>query len=206
MRGFIKKISIRVLTVPPPYVLNCLRRIMMDQKFINRILATVFGIALLIALTSTVSLLFDAIMLTDVTILSSLSESMEKTISYMQYSSIGIICVSVATLASFCFTYFSKQKKVFGCISAVCSLLLAATCIAFVFDLRAIIFKSTSLESYNAATGYFSELIALAVAALLFFAYFVFVTVRAFRNKTTMTMPTEAPKTEDEAEVQDEKN
>lgn len=135
-------------------------------------------------------------------------------LSYTRNTAIGVVFVNIAMLACFCFTYFIKTKKVFGCISTVLSLLSAAMCIAFVFDLRAIVLKSTSLQSYSAATGYFSELISLAAAALLFFAYFLFVTVKSFRSEKVSDQVIAEFKTEDEtkavteciAEKENEKN
>jgi hypothetical protein len=186
----------------------------MNKKFIKSVIAVVLGLALAITLIATFSLIFDAIMSSDVATLSSVSKSMEKVLSYTRNTAIGVVFVNIAMLACFCFTYFIKTKKVFGCISTVLSLLSAAMCIAFVFDLRAIVLKSTSLQSYSAATGYFSELISLAAAALLFFAYFLFVTVKSFRSEKVSDQVIAEFKTEDEtkavteciAEKENEKN
>ena len=183
----------------------------MNKKFIKSVIAVVLGLALAITLIATFSLIFDAIMSSDVATLSSVSKSMEKLLSYTRNTAIGVVFVNIAMLACFCFTYFIKTKKVFGCISTVLSLLSAAMCIAFVFDLRAIVLKSTSLQSYSAATGYFSE---LAAAALLFFAYFLFVTVKSFRSEKVSDQVIAEFKTEDEtkavteciAEKENEKN
>lgn len=178
----------------------------MNKKFINCAIATVFGIALLIALSSTFTLIFDAITVNDVTILSSVGKTMEKTISYMRNTAVGIVCVNAAMLASFCFAYFSKNKKVFGCIAAGISLLSAVMCIAFIFDLRAFVLESTELSCYTAASAYFEKLITLTVVALLYFAYFLHVTIKDFLHKNANNGQSDVRETVEEEETENEKN
>ena len=89
----------------------------MNKKFIKSVIAVVLGLALAITLIATFSLIFDAIMSSDVATLSSVSKSMEKVLSYTRNTAIGVVFVNIAMLACFCFTYLIKTKKVFGCIS-----------------------------------------------------------------------------------------
>ena len=158
----------------------------MDKKFVRTALAVVLGIAILITAMSAFSLLFDAILSKDLTFISSVSENMEKTIAYIRNTSIGVVCVAVAALACYCFTYFSEKKNMFACLSAGAGLALAAFCIAFVFDLRAIVLKMGGETPYAAATAYFSELLTLAAASLLLCAYFTVIAVRAFTAKKSV--------------------
>lgn len=176
----------------------------MNQKFIRYVFATVLGISLLITVTTAFSLLFEAITASDVTVFTSVSDSMEKTLSYIRYSAIGILFITAAMLVTFAFTYFSKSKKIFGCISTGLSLFLAVTCIALVFDLRAIVLGNTSSTDYTAATAYFSELITLAVAALLLCSYFSFVTVRAFLSGKPPEITSPKEKTDSEESATEE--
>lgn len=162
----------------------------MDKKFVQTTVAVVLGIAVLVTALSAFSLLFDAILAKDATVVSSVSDTMEKTIAYIRNTSIGVVCVTVAALACYCFTYFSKEKKIFACLSAGAALSLAAFCIAFVFDLRAIILKTGSESAYAAATGYFAELLPLAAVSLLLCAYFTVIAVRAFTaEKSVQSAP-----------------
>lgn len=171
----------------------------MNKKFVSTVLAVILGIATFVMVSSTVSLMFDAILSHDIADITSVSESMEKLLSYMRNSAIGVLIFSAATLASYCFTYFTKAKKIFGCISAGLSLALAVFCIAFVFDLRGIVLKIASETIYTAATSYFTELITLAIAALLLCVCFTIITVKEFKSKTAqIAMNEEIPETKEE--------
>ncbi len=156
----------------------------MNKKFVSAVIAVVLGMSVFVMISSTVSLIFDAILSHDVTYHASVFQSMKDMLSYVRNSTIGIVVFSAAALASYCFTYYTKAKKVFGCISAGLSLALATFCIAFVFDLRRLALDSVSPQLYEAATAYFSEPIILAIAALLLCAYFTVITVKAFAAKT----------------------
>lgn len=155
----------------------------MNKKFVGTVIAVLLGFAAFVMIASTVSLIFEAVLTHDVAEITTVSEEMEDLISYVRNSAIGIVVFSAAALISYCFTYFTDKKKIFGCISAGLSIALAAFCIAFVFDLRDIALKSLSERVYTAAASYFSELITLAIAALLLCAYFTVITVKAFKAK-----------------------
>lgn len=163
----------------------------MNKKFVQTAIAVVLGIAVLMTALSTFSLLFDAIFAKDITVIASVSKNVQKAISYIRSTSIGVVCVAIAALACYCFTYFSEKKALFACLSAVAGLALAAFCIAFTFDLRSIVMKTGSDTAYNAAAGYFSELLSLAAVSLLLCAYFTVVAVRAFKEKKA---PQEQPR------------
>lgn len=156
----------------------------MDKKFTQKIVAVVLGLSLFIAVISTFSLLFDSILADDIIKLTSVSEKTEKIIGYMKYSAIGILCVSVAAITCYCFTYFSKNKKVFGIISTVLALFMSVTCIALTFDLRGTVLDGMSSSAYEAATGYFQELLQIAIAHIIACAYFAVITAFAFKKKT----------------------
>lgn len=163
----------------------------MNKKFVQSAIAVVLGIALLMTALAAFSLLFDAIFAKDITVIASVSENLQKTISYIRSTSIGVVCVAIAALVCYCFTYFSEKKALFACLSAGAGLALAAFCIAFTFDLRSIVMKTGSETAYNAAAGYFSELLSLAAVSLLLCAYFTVVAVRAFKEKKA---PQEQPR------------
>ena len=107
----------------------------MNKKFIKSVIAVVLGLALAITLIATFSLIFDAIMSSDVATLSSVSKSMEKVLSYTRNTAIGVVFVNIAMLACFCFTYLIKTKKYSGvfrrysaCYRRQCALLLFSIC------------------------------------------------------------------------------
>ncbi|MDE6505379.1 MAG: hypothetical protein K2L42_05870 [Clostridia bacterium] len=159
----------------------------MNKRFASAVLAVLLGMAAFTMISSAASLIFEAALSNDITKITSVSQDMEALISYIRNSAIGLVVFSAAALASYCFTYFTKAKKLFGCISAGLSLALAVFCIAFVFDLRGIALESASQQVYTATTAYFSELVTLAVSALLLCACFTVVTIKAFTAETAQT-------------------
>ena len=70
--------------------------------------------------------------------------------------------------------------------------MLAAMCIGFIFDLRAIILKFTADQSecYSLATAYFTDLLQLLVSCVFACVYFSVVTMYAFRDKKTVAQST----------------
>lgn len=161
----------------------------MSKKTVHIIASVALGLAVFGILSTLISMLFDVLLTKDAITILSPGESAEEVISYVKHSSIGVICIAVPMLTSFCMTFFSKDKKVFGIISLVLTLLLAAMCIGFIFDLNKIVLGLTSSQanSYTIATTYFSELITLLTACLLVGAYFTVVTVMAFKTKLPKT-------------------
>ena len=154
----------------------------MSKKFVSTVVAVILGLAATVMIFSAVSLLFEAVLSLDVVKISSVSANMQNLLSYIRNTAIGLVVFVAAAVACYCFTYFSKTRKIFGCISEVLSLAVAAFAIAFVFDLRAIVLDYASESIYTAASAYFSELITLAVAALLLCACFTVVAVKAFKE------------------------
>lgn len=155
----------------------------MNKKFAQTALAVVLGICVTITVFAAFSLLFDAIFSKDIGVVSSPSKDMEKAIGFIRNTSIGVVCFSVATLACYCFAYLSQNKKAFACLSAGAGLVLAISCIAFVFVLRAFALENGLDAVYAAATAYFSELLPLAAASLLLCVYFTISAVRAFKEQ-----------------------
>lgn len=154
----------------------------MNKKFVHTALAVVLGICVSITVFTVFSLLFDAVLSNDITVVSSLSKDMEKTVDYMRNMSIGIVCFAIATLACYCFAYFSQNKKLFASFAAGAGFVLAISCIAFVFVLRSFALETGSNNVYTAATGFFSEMLQLAAASLLLCVYFTIIAVRAFKS------------------------
>ena len=174
----------------------------MDKKTMRVVLGVVLGLAVFTMLSAVVSMLFNAILSKDVIVVGAVEGDFEDTISYVKYSSIGLVCITVAAIVSFFFAYFGKQRKVFAPIAAGLSLLLIAMCLAFVFDLRGIVmkFESSSIRanSYAVATEYFAELISVMVAAIISCAYFGVTTALSFKKKNAVA---QANQKADNAEV-----
>lgn len=155
----------------------------MDKKTVKTIVAVILAICLFTMITATVSLAFDAFLSKDVTVVSSVSVTMKKAISYMSNASVALACLLVPALACFAFSYFTKQKKVFYAASAVLSLFIIATCMGFLFDLRSVALNDFGTSEYAVCAEFFENLITLSVASLIPCVYFTVNAVFAFKEK-----------------------
>ncbi|MDE7405992.1 MAG: hypothetical protein K2M89_03880 [Clostridiales bacterium] len=163
----------------------------MDKKTVQTIMSVVLGIAAFVIVAALVSLFFGAILAEDPVEISETAESVEKVLLYVKNSSIAVICIGIPTVVCYFFTFFSKSKKAFGLISAILSLVLVEMCLGFIFDLRSIVLKLTDDVStcYSLATAFFTDLIEVLVSCLISCAYFIVVTVCAFRTKNPAAQP-----------------
>lgn len=170
----------------------------MDKKTVRIVIGVMLGIAAFTIVATAISLLFDAILADDTLIIAEPAKNVEDTILYIKHSSVAVFCIAIPTVVCYCFTYFSKSKKVFGLISALLSLLMIALCIGFIFDLRGIVlgFKDSASTSYTLATAYFSELGKLLISFLFTCAYFILITVFAFRTEKTAAQPAQTAQPE----------
>ena len=151
----------------------------MDKSFIKKVLAVVLGISLFVMLVTLASLIMEAALADDVSIHASFTA--EKTIMFIKWSAVALICVTVPALVCYALAYFGNHK-IFGIISEVLSFLIVACCIAFFVVARKIALEQLSSSAYASATGYFTELIQLAVPSLLVGIYFVLESVKAFKK------------------------
>ena len=152
----------------------------MDKKLLKTVLAVLLGISVFVILGAVVSLIFEASFADDLSLVSSISNEVERIINYVKNTSIAVICIAVPVLVAVCMACFAKSKKVLSIIAALATLLLAAVCIAFVCDLHGITLEGLDATAYATATQYYTELLAVAVPALILCAYFTGATVHAF--------------------------
>lgn len=153
----------------------------MDKKTIQTVVAVVLGIAVFSIVATVISFIFEACLYDYIVDISEPGTNVENTIKYAQGASIGIICIGAAAIVCYCFTYFIKNKKVFGIISVVLSALLVAMSIAFIFDLSEFAKEASTSQGFSIASAFFGELVTMIVACLIVGAYFTVVTVRAFK-------------------------
>ena len=164
----------------------------MDKKLVKTIVAVVLAICLFIMLTATVSLAFDAFLSKDATIVADASSKIKNAIFYISDASIALACLLVPTLACFIFSFCTRQKKVFHIASAVLTLVIAATCMGFLFDLRHIALKEFNSTAYAVCAEFFSNLITLTVASLISCIYFIVNAVMLFKQPKEQPVSEEA--------------
>ena len=152
----------------------------MDKSFIKKILAVVLGIAVIIMVFETVSLLFDACLIDDVKIFQ--GHGLDDLQAFMKWSAVGLACTLIPTLACYVMTCFTKGK-LFTLISAILSFAVMACGIAFLCVAHSYAMQGYSSSNYASATGYFSELLKIAIAAALIGLYFLLVTVIPAKKK-----------------------
>ena len=144
----------------------------MDKPFVKKILAVVLGLALIIMIFGTISLIWDAIGMGD---LKELSGSLNDIQSFMRWTAVGLAIMVVPALASYVFAFFS-DKKLFKITSAVLSLVVVICCITFITLCRNMA-VDLGTTSYASAAGYFSELMQLLIASALIGIYFLLISV-----------------------------
>lgn len=157
----------------------------MNKPFVQKILAVVLGISLFVMLMSFVSLIFDAVVADDLMLI---SESYKELISFTKWTAVALVCTLVPTFVCYAFAFFAKSK-IFSICSAVLSLFIAVCCIAFLFTAKASAIEGISASKYATVSGYFQEMLHLAIPALIACAYFVIHSVNLF--KKTVDEPAE---------------
>ena len=146
----------------------------MDKTFIKKILAVVLGLAVIIMIYESVSLIFGACLFDDLELLQ--GSALNDLQAFMKWSAVGLACMLIPTLTCYVMTFFTKGK-LFTLISAILSFVIAACCIAFLCVGHSYALQGYSTVSYTSATGYFSDLLQITVAAVLIGVYFLLVTV-----------------------------
>ena len=130
-------------------------------------------------LMSCVSLIMDAVLIDD-TIL--FNNSYKDLLLFTKWTAVALVCTLIPTFVCYAFAFFAKSK-IFSICSAVLSLFIAVCCFAFLFTARTAALDGVSAQKYATVTGYFQEMLQLAVPALIACAYFVINSVNLFKHK-----------------------
>lgn len=150
----------------------------MDKAFVKKVLATVYGICVLIMLFKFVSLITDIAFAKDLVDFGSVYTS----VAYMiKWSALGIVCVLVPVFACSFFAFFSKNK-IFIIIAAALHLFVGVSAIVLAAAVRQYSLAFDAAATYAAGLTYLQELIELAVPSLLVCGYFVYDAVIAFKG------------------------
>lgn len=145
----------------------------MDKPFIKKILAVVLGLSVMIMVYETVSLIFGACLFDDLELLQ--SSQLNDLLAFMKWSAVGLACMLIPTLTCYVMTFLTKGK-LFTLISAILSFGITACCIAFLCVSHSYALQGFNTSNFTSATGYFSDLLQIAVAAVLIGVYFLIVT------------------------------
>lgn len=175
----------------------------MDKKYVKKIISVLLGIALISIVFSLFSLIFDAAFADDLILLNDTGSTeleLDEIITLMKWMTVSLVCVLVPTIVCYFFAYFGNGK-IFNIVSAVLSLLITATCIAFICVLRQKALDTESATIYAAATGCFDEFIQLAATSFLLCAFFVCNSVFSFLKKPESQQQVENTEVQSNEEV-----
>ena len=171
----------------------------MDKPFVKTILAVVLGLALIMLIFETVSLIWDAIGIGD---LKEMSNGLDDIQSFMRWSAVGLALMMVPALTSYAFAFFSN-KKFYKIAAASLSLVVVLCCIIFISVSRHIALDDKNVSYYASAAGYFVELMQILISSALIGVYFLLITVLPAKKTGTVETETVKAKTE---EVENEEN
>ena len=166
----------------------------MDKKYVTKIIPVLLGIALITLIFSFFSLLFDAIFMDDVILLntstSAEAKDLNEIVPLLKWTTVSLACILVPVFVCYVFAYFGNGK-IFNTVSAVLSLFITATCIAFVFVLReeALITKSATI--YSAVAESFENFIMLAANSAILCAFFIYNSAASFKKQPDGNLATE---------------
>ncbi len=148
----------------------------MDKKTVKTFVNIIVGIALLTILYSFCTLIFNAITARDAIIIDpgTLGDYVTDIVNLATWMMVALICLLVPTLVCYGFSLFGKNK-IMTIVSAVMSLFVVVTALAFFFVLRENAFTGTT--AYTIATAAFPEFIELIAAGTLICAFFTYESV-----------------------------
>ncbi|MDE6850459.1 MAG: hypothetical protein K2J54_03940, partial [Clostridia bacterium] len=148
----------------------------MDNKMIKTIVYVIVGLALLTILYSFCSLIFNAITARDQILMNpkELTNEIKEILNLATWLLVALVCLLVPTLVCYCFSLFGKNK-IMTVVSAVMSLFVVVTCIAFFFVLRDNAFINTT--TYTVASTAYPEIIQLLAASAVTCAFFTYESV-----------------------------
>lgn len=172
----------------------------MNTKYANKIISVLLGIALIVLVLSFFSLIFEAIFIGDLILLNVGDGKLNEIATLLKWMSVSLVCVLVPVIVCYVFAYFGNGK-IFNVASAVLSLLVAATCVAFIFVLRKWALDTESAEIYSAVAEGLEELITLAATSVLLCAFFVYNSVASFKKKQEGKLLAETAEGQSDEEV-----
>ena len=165
----------------------------MDKHFIKKILAIVLGLALVIMIFGTVSLIWDAISIGD---LKEINDGLNDINSFMRWSTVGLALMMAPALTSYAFAFFSN-KKFYKIAAASLSLAVVLCCIIFISVSRHIALDDKNVSYYASAAGYLSELMQIFIASTLIGVYFLLITVLPAKKAEQVEAKTEEVENEE---------
>lgn len=176
----------------------------MDKKYANKIISVLLGIALIAMIFSFFSLIFDTAFMDDVILLNNSTENdakkLNEIMTLIKWMGVSLVCVLIPVMVCYVFAYFGNGK-IFNIVSAVLSLFVTVTCIAFVCVLRKQALDTKSATIYAAVTECFKEFISLAAASLLVCAFFVYNSVASFKFKPKNSRSAQSGEVQNNEEV-----
>lgn len=152
----------------------------MDKKIAKKILAVVLGITLIAMIFAVFSLILAAVGVNDLEALETSSDEL----ALLKWQAVALVCIMVPTLACYAFAFFGNGK-IFNIASAVLSLFVAVTSLAFFIVLREAAMDTVSSTTYASVATSFTEFIQLAVCATIALVYFIVNTVACFKKTKT---------------------
>lgn len=142
----------------------------MDKSFAKKVISVVLGIALILLIFSTVTLIIDTVLLDDLKYFNGTDfDNLQK---FFKWSGTGLICLIIPTVASYVFAYFSN-RKIMTLIACVFSFITAISCFVLFGACRVYALEGFSSTNYASASLYFNKFIQIAISVILLGAYFL---------------------------------
>ncbi len=153
----------------------------MDKKTVKKIVSTIVALAILTMIFSFCGLIFDAITARDPITIdpSKVTEEIKDITNHATWMLVALACLLLPTLVCYGFSLFGKSK-IMTIVSAVMSLFVVVTCIAFFFVLRD--YAVVSAEAYAIAAAVYPYFILLISTGTLLCAFFTYESVMVFVN------------------------
>lgn len=146
----------------------------MDKSFVKNVIAVLLGIALVIMVYDTFSLITGAVLFEDLAVLEGGLNDLE---AFMKWSAVSLACMLIPALVSYVIAFIGNKKQ-YMLISAILSFLVVICCLIFFGVTRAYAIRGFSSSRYATGTTYLSELVREAVSAALAGVYFLITFLR----------------------------
>lgn len=177
----------------------------MDKKTVKTLVNIIVGIAILTIIYSFCSLIFNAITARDAIIIdpSKIDGGVRDIVNLATWMMVALICLLVPTLVCYGFSLFGKNK-IMTMASAVMSLFVIVTALAFFFVLREYSFTDTT--AYTIASAVFPgfiELIAAGSLTCAFFTYESVLIILDYKKATSNSVAASSEQTEVSTEEAD---